>query len=452
MANGAQTDWARLRKLIADLEGAEDGNLDPVSIEALVNLAVQATKGPVAKGLGHEGAEGPDHPDDAELKGRGPTGKRDALPMPAFHISRPVIVVPGIMGSRLFERTAGGATEPLWPPETLSISDAMKRLANARRDHVLAPTPLPFVYDGLIAYLTGLGYVPGRSLFVFPYNWTQSNADSGAQLLSRIEAWKDASGSPTFDVVCHSMGGIVTRSAFVEAAAHQEAPIERVSYIASPHYGAPKAYFALHPDIDFKFVATGPVTGLIERFIWRRVLREQDDPEELEEAIAALASQMPSVFELLPDPYYFEQGDFVVAVQRLLRLGERYEDWGTTYVTGLSRLPDTDIAKVTRAMAFKSSLGREPVPTAPGKRQIIYANAFATNDRITYRDFRGPVLSAGFSSPGDDDSGRGGDGTVPAKSGKSYFAPRDRITDTHVPMPNNSTTQAVVGGFLASTP
>ena len=66
------------------------------------------------------------------------------------------------------------------------------------------------------------------------------------QLLTRFikEKIQGNNNWDSVDIVCHSMGGIVTR-----AACKQGAPVKRAVYIASPHFGNPMAYFALNPEI-----------------------------------------------------------------------------------------------------------------------------------------------------------------------------------------------------------
>jgi pimeloyl-ACP methyl ester carboxylesterase len=125
---------------------------------------------------------------------------------------RPIVVVPGILGSKLCngsELVWGGAsslanfgrlnldktgTEPLRPCGLLD------------KISILGPFWKIEAYEGLIQTLKGLGYEEGVTLFIFTYDWRQSNVDN-AQLLgdfiSRINV-------PTVDIVAHSMGGLVS--------------------------------------------------------------------------------------------------------------------------------------------------------------------------------------------------------------------------------------------------
>lgn len=385
----------------------------------------------------------------SERRGDDPRDKEDPIIYGEeldIEIKRPLVVVPGIMGSQIWERFPDGTIVQLWPPSIFDIRGSMARLGRLAppqfAKNKIAPDYFPAIYGGLIAYLTAIGYELGVTLFPFPYDWTQSNKATGTLLHERIEQIKANTGADSVDVVCHSMGGLITRSAMLEGAS-----VERVAYIASPHYGASKAFFALNPSVDFDFLESGSVVGFLEEALWRHVIRDDSDVPTLRGAIAILASKMPSVFELLPDAYYFETGEWVVSIQEFLLLGERYRDWGITYISGLSKFPDHYIPMVIAAMSFKSSLGRIPLPDDPNRRLIIAGRDHSTLDRVIYQNFRGlAAIAGGFETPYD--SGQHGDGTVPTRSAESLTGPVTYVNDTHVSMPNNPDTWAALRNFL----
>jgi pimeloyl-ACP methyl ester carboxylesterase len=104
------------------------------------------------------------------------------------------------------------------------------------------------------------------------------------------------------DIICHSMGGFVTRAAY-----KYDAPIKHTVYIASPHFGNPLAYFALNPEIS---TANAQVfDDFIKKLTGGRELKDLLDadtkfPEELE----SLYNNFPSMYELMPDDFYLEKG------------------------------------------------------------------------------------------------------------------------------------------------
>src|SRR6185437_7185262 len=157
-------------------------------------------------------------------------------------IERPLIFVPGLLESSL---AIGSVT--IWPPGPFQSADDMfanlitkVRTSIDEKVPVEAHSLLPLAYDVLISAIIGMGYEMEKNFWAFPYDWRQSNEISG-QMLARLIEDKNLD---SVDIVCHSMGGFVSR-----AAHKQGAHIKRAIYIASPHFGNPLAYFELNPEI-----------------------------------------------------------------------------------------------------------------------------------------------------------------------------------------------------------
>lgn len=137
----------------------------------------------------------------------------------------PIIVVPGLLGS--------------WPPAPAPVG---------RID------PVGRVYVNLIDGLQAIGYRLGVSLFIFPYDWRRSVADSAQHLKQEIQrirqlaASKVASQSPfkidysRVDLIAHSLGGLIAR-AYVQSDDYQH-DVARVLTVATPHKGLLAAYYA----------------------------------------------------------------------------------------------------------------------------------------------------------------------------------------------------------------
>jgi pimeloyl-ACP methyl ester carboxylesterase len=152
---------------------------------------------------------------------------------------RPVIVIPGILGSRIVNRRTG---EVVWPSAFRSDVDGLSLPATpdleANRDELVAArivdaaklaklAPEVYVYHHLLRALEDYGgYREGDwdnppeggdvdTFYVFPYDWRRDNVESARLLARRVETLKLKLGRPDlrFNIVAHSMGGLVARYA-----------------------------------------------------------------------------------------------------------------------------------------------------------------------------------------------------------------------------------------------
>lgn len=155
-------------------------------------------------------------------------------------VVRPLIVVPGILGT--------------WPP------------APAPRGRL---DPITWAYRNLLDALRTIGYVPGVSLFSFPYDWRRSVNDLAGELGAEISRIKQLSPSRVrqrssvpvdysrVDLLCHSMGGVIGR-AYVQSEAYK-ADVSRLVLVAVPQSGSTAAYYA-HEGGDSTRIGI-PITG-----------------------------------------------------------------------------------------------------------------------------------------------------------------------------------------------
>lgn len=121
----------------------------------------------------------------------------------------PVIIIPGVMGS--------------W-----------------EKDGVWQLDPLLHTYDNLYNQFVDSGYVPGSDLFVFPYQWRDSNIQNAIILKDRINTIKQIINWPKIDIVAHSMGGLLARE-YIESDYYQ-GDVDQLVTLATPNLGAPEAY------------------------------------------------------------------------------------------------------------------------------------------------------------------------------------------------------------------
>ncbi len=152
---------------------------------------------------------------------------------------RPIIVIPGILGSQLVNRETGVVA---WP-SAFRVSDNDLRLPispdlAANRDTLVASkildtiklarlVPEVYVYHHLLVALTKYGgYAEGDwdnpgpngdrdTFYVFPYDWRRDNVETAREFVRRVESLKQKLNRPDlkFNIVAHSMGGLIARYA-----------------------------------------------------------------------------------------------------------------------------------------------------------------------------------------------------------------------------------------------
>ena len=150
---------------------------------------------------------------------------------------RPVIVIPGILGTELINSKTG---ETVWPSafrteqEGLPISPDLA----ANRDHLVPGKiletvrlarvlPEIYVYRDLLealrryaGYRDGDWENPGANgyqdtFYLFPYDWRKDNVANARELVRRMDRLKSRLQRPDlkFNIVAHSMGGLIARYA-----------------------------------------------------------------------------------------------------------------------------------------------------------------------------------------------------------------------------------------------
>ncbi len=295
----------------------------------------------------------------------------------------PVVFVPGFMASRLW-RNRKGLFSPavlVWP---LSTYLPLTGLTLLQDEALLTPDGLVGnYYDNLIEFISrpkeqdGLGKTKDRDFWVFTYDWRQSCHNSGLQLkqfiaekLAKANQLRQAQNLPLWqkaDIINHSLGGLVTRSAIIEHAA----TVERVVYIATPHYGTAKAYFALHPDTNSRLVDDF-VKGLIPGWYWD-ILRALPNVWFVENWLSQIVTSFQSVYELLPDQFFLEAHDLLTDATKTPP--HPVSGLEQTYFRHPWQFPPEMQSRIKQAMQFKEILGRE----LPGEHNlVIYNNSLPT--------------------------------------------------------------------------
>jgi pimeloyl-ACP methyl ester carboxylesterase len=254
---------------------------------------------------------------------RTPDLERIFAPARARKDKPPVIVIPGILGSQLMNRRT---REVVWPSAFRSSTDGLSLptlpdLAS-NRDELVAErivetaklarlAPEIYVYYELLNALRRFGdYRDGDwdnprpdgdrdTFYVFPYDWRRDNVESAQLLYRRIEELKRKLGRPDlrFNIVAHSMGGLVSRYAAMygdadlpEGDAAQPQPtwagarhIKKIFMFGTPNEGTMEAFATLLEGYSIN-------EGLRRRIRLLNKLSRED------------AVTIPSIYQLLPHP------------------------------------------------------------------------------------------------------------------------------------------------------
>ena len=174
----------------------------------------------------------------------------------------PIIIVPGVMGSRLFtSSTTFNDSTRVWDPvlsENLISWNTVSSLLKLG-DSVsgtLYPRPCENQQDYEAGAGTAQEYAreygakntykktvdtlcsefPDRPVYVFSYDWRKTNTKSAQLLAEQIDLISQEYDSKV-DLVCHSMGGLVASSYFAQYGSEK---IDKIITCGTPYEGAPK--------------------------------------------------------------------------------------------------------------------------------------------------------------------------------------------------------------------
>jgi hypothetical protein len=174
----------------------------------------------------------------------------------AYADTRPVIVVPGIMGSKLCDShdaviwgdrasyTAARINALRLPP---NVESRDKSIHSCGLIHDVNIIPLLWtsdVYDTLLDFLKSNEF-SGRKIIEFDYDWRLSNFDNAVLLKQTVER---AAGPGQVDVVAHSMGGIIARIYFQSLGGNEK--INNLIMLGTPHRGSAEIFERLKDGFD----------------------------------------------------------------------------------------------------------------------------------------------------------------------------------------------------------
>ncbi len=159
---------------------------------------------------------------------------------------RPVVFVPGLMGSELWQ-----GSEKIWPnvrvlfkrPEILSLPEFRPlKPGQIVREVVIVPNLIKMDAYNLLGeyFIEGLGYEREVDFIEYAYDWRQDVRESAKGLANLIDNWQVA---PPVTIIGHSLGTLVSRY-YVEKLGGKD-KVGRIILLGGPHSGAPHALTSL---------------------------------------------------------------------------------------------------------------------------------------------------------------------------------------------------------------
>ncbi|HEY0048831.1 MAG TPA: hypothetical protein VGB68_06085 [Pyrinomonadaceae bacterium] len=164
-----------------------------------------------------------------------PAQNTETKATPAKTGKMPVIIIPGLIGSELVNRETG---ESVWFHLQRAKKDDLRLPISANiarnRDNLVTGDilrnvklvkflPETQIYERLIEALKADGYAEAKwdapaatdVFYVFPYDWRRDNVESARILIQKIQSAKTKLRNPNlkFNIIAHSMGGLISRYA-----------------------------------------------------------------------------------------------------------------------------------------------------------------------------------------------------------------------------------------------
>ncbi len=156
--------------------------------------------------------------------------------------------------------------------------------------------PVFHQYQNLIDTLVQNGYVLNANLFVFPYNWQQSNVTSAAELKQFIADKKTECACGYVDLIGHGMGGTIAQQ-YIQGGTYAK-DVDQTLFLATPFYGVPSAYLAW----EGAQIRTG--NGINDSLIQALLLQQAKDAGHTSAYAYIQAKPVASFKELLPPQDY----------------------------------------------------------------------------------------------------------------------------------------------------
>ena len=204
-----------------------------------------------------------------------------SLPVLAQTGKPPVIIIPVITGSQIVNPRTDNSVwlnlkrdkdDDIRLPMTSTVLSRNRdglRATDIIREVKVPVLPDVEVYQSLLDALKEKGYTEAEwskpkaadVFYVFPYDWRRDNVENARLLISKIDAAKRSLRRPAlkFDVIAHSMGGLIARYAAMYGNADLPAPrtrshpnwagakhFNKIMMFGTPNEGSFSAFEVLH--------------------------------------------------------------------------------------------------------------------------------------------------------------------------------------------------------------
>lgn len=328
----------------------------------------------------------------------------------------PVIIVPGILGSRL-NRVSDD--EEIWPnvskmTSLLDLSDSYldslkldtngNEILDINSTGIIESVSGTIQYGNLIDKFKDNGYQLGIDLFLFPYDWRLGAEVSSLEFDSVINQAIAQSSTGKVSIIAHSMGGLVVKDYLIR---NGDLRINKLIFAGTPHLGAPKAFNALNwgDDFDLKFLGLG---------LNRNKAKD-------------IAQNMPGVYQLLPSREYISQVGFYVQDERHGSLQSLTYDQTNQFMTSDPALSDYRNSNILNLADQFHQSHDSWLPQSASVSNLIGCRAYDTIGSFKIEDGNSIDIDSVT-----------GDGTVPfisanyLSSGNKYFVsyPATKINHT----------------------
>ena len=180
-----------------------------------------------------------------------------ALGHVAIAAPRPVVVIPGVMGSKLCDQ----ANNTIWGDRASYVSGRISALrlpfdgagpgnGITKCGLIDSVSIIPLfwesnVYAALLKTLHDIGY-GDKDIIIFDYDWRLSNFDNAEKLRDLIE--QKVPKSTKVDIVAHSMGGLIARI-YIQTLGGENR-IDNAVLLGTPHLGSAKIFQRLKEGFD----------------------------------------------------------------------------------------------------------------------------------------------------------------------------------------------------------
>ena len=195
-----------------------------------------------------------------------------------------VIILPGVMGSKLMRQSTG---EVIWPPNLVAVDASVRALACVPPADAIVPVAEGYGVSDQYASLCIAARDAGYDVIFMPYDWRKSIDDAAATLDELLNLYPNRRTA----LIGHSMGGLVIARALDERAPERAAAVVTV---ATPYFGSAKSLYVGTYGEPLGDPFAPQLTDAFNSIL----------NDALREAVLAITPTLPSFYELLPAQAY----------------------------------------------------------------------------------------------------------------------------------------------------